>query len=75
MPLSKQQILDCSYKGVKDSTGKSYRNQGCTGGNLKYAYDYMSINGNMEEEAYPYAKYVKIEFFELFVSIYISLLV
>ncbi|KAL6205672.1 hypothetical protein ACLB2K_022926 [Fragaria x ananassa] len=41
--LSEQQLVDCSSQ-----------NNGCGGGSLKLAYDYVEQNGLAREESYPY---------------------
>lgn len=44
--LSVQNLIDCSEK---------YGNQGCAGGIMDYAYDYIKANDGIDtEEAYPY---------------------
>lgn len=43
--LSAQQLIDCSG---------SYNNDGCDGGTVQFAFDYMKIEGLTSEDDYPY---------------------
>lgn len=48
VPLSEQNLLDCSY-------GKKYENYGCAGGNVDKAFEYIRDNHGLDtESSYPF---------------------
>lgn len=54
--LSKQQLVDCTNQ-VNDP---SYYNQGCNGGDVAPAFEYLSKHGAVEEAYYPYLGSVSV---------------
>ena len=55
--LSEQQLIDCTTKTPenKEMFGKNYKNYGCRGGWMAYAYKFYKDNGIMSYEDYPYS--------------------
>jgi hypothetical protein len=49
IPLSVQQVIDCSSNGLTF---------GCSGGYLEGAFTYIQLNGINHEQAYPYSSAV-----------------
>ncbi len=43
MSLSEQQLVDCDSK-----------NDGCNGGDMETAFQYLKMKGSISEKAYPY---------------------
>lgn len=57
--LSRQHVIDCSYENTADAMGRTYSNQGCTGGNLEEALRYIKNNGLLSAQIYPSIEYVR----------------
>lgn len=53
VPLSEQQVIDCSKQGNSVTPAWSY-NQGCSGGWIQGTFNHMAVYGLMTAEAYPY---------------------
>lgn len=52
--FSKQQLVDCTYYGIRDNNNIIYNNVGCLGGNIYRTLLYVYNNGLELEADYPY---------------------